>query len=145
MPAISSNRSSTSFDVPGLTYGTLPISLIQARVERVAQAVADEVEGKHRGEDGEPRDGGQGGGGEAVVAGLAEHLAPLGCRKLDAQAEKAEAGGEQDREPHRQRRLNDERGERVGDHVPDQDQPVRYAQRYRRLDERQLSQAQRVR
>src|SRR5471030_2769913 len=57
------------------------------RVERVAQAVAEEVEGENREEDGQPRGENELRVDLVPLGGVREHAAPRGTWRLDADAE----------------------------------------------------------
>src|SRR5262249_49954689 len=63
---------------------------LEARVERVAQPVAEEVDRQDREHDGQPREGRDPPGDSQVVAALGQVAPPLGERRLGAQAEEAE-------------------------------------------------------
>src|SRR5262249_52988687 len=88
-----------------------------ARIEDVAQPVADQVEAHDRQGDGEP-------GGRRVPPGLRQELArlgdgpaPFGRGWRRPEPEEAERGGGQDRESHADRRAHDDRRGDVGQHV----------------------------
>src|SRR5689334_22980677 len=70
--------------------------LAQARVERVADALAHEVVGEHRDQDGQARIEGQPPGDLDVVAPVVEDVPPRGVGRLDAQAQEGQAGLGQD-------------------------------------------------
>src|SRR5262245_16348728 len=72
------------------------LSRAQARVEGVAQAVAEEVGGDDDDHDRQAGEGGDPGRVEQVLAAVGDHEAPLGGGRLGAQAEEAERGGGQD-------------------------------------------------
>src|SRR5262249_33855714 len=91
----------------------------QPRVERVSEPVADQVEGQDGAEDGEPREGGQIGVAEDVVAGGAQHAAPLRRGRLDPQAQEAEGRRQQDRRAQLEAGLDDDWRQGVGDDVPE--------------------------
>src|SRR6266702_8464950 len=54
------------------------LELRQARIEGITQAVAEEVKGKHRQKDGQPREHRQEGSAEDVLTPFAQHGTPLG-------------------------------------------------------------------
>src|SRR3989338_7243165 len=95
--------------------------LAQAGVQRVAEPVAEEVEADHHDHDGEPGDRGDVGGDDEVTPGVGEHGAPLGRGRLDAEAEKREAGGREEHRRHAERRLDDDGGQTVGQEVTTED------------------------
>src|SRR4051794_14287327 len=78
--------------------------LAQLRVERVAQAVAEEVEGEDGHEDGEARKIGEVVGDADEAASGREHRPPFGRRRLGPEADEAQARRGQDRgtEAHRE-------------------------------------------
>src|SRR5262245_36868533 len=85
-----------------------------ARVEHVAQAVAQEVEAHDGQEDG---DAGRGGVPPRVgqeLARLGDGAAPLRRGRRGTEAEKAEGGGGQDREAHADRGAHDDGRRHVG-------------------------------
>src|SRR6266511_5933660 len=104
------------------------VSRLEARVERVAEPVADQVDPEHgerdrgAGEDGAPPVVGQ------VVSSLAQHRAPLRRRRLRAEAEEAEAGGGQNRACDTQRREDDDGSEDARKDLPERDPDARCAQ-----------------
>src|SRR6202167_491940 len=104
------------------------LPLLQPGLERVAERVADEVERDARQDDRDARRVNQ----PPVVTALdvleaaGQHRAPVGRRRLDTEAQEAEAGQGQDRVRDRERALHDDRADRVPEHVPD-DRPHRHA------------------
>ena len=70
-------------------------------IERVAQAVADQVEGEADAEDRRAREGHQPPALEHVAPADRDHRAPLRQRRLRAEPEEAEAGRGQDHRRHR--------------------------------------------
>src|SRR5580658_10204730 len=74
----------------------------QPLVQRVAQAVAQQVERQHRHEDGKSREQRHLVGDAEVVASLGQHRAPLRAGWLRPEADEAERGGNQDRRPDAQ-------------------------------------------
>ena len=69
---------------------------LQLGVERVAQAVAHEVEGEHGDQDGEAREGHHPPGAQDELARVGQHGAPFGRRRLGAEAEEAQGRGVED-------------------------------------------------
>src|SRR5438876_11456574 len=89
----------------------------QARIEDVAQTVAEQVEAHDGEKDREP-------GGRGIpprvgqeLARLRDRPAPLGRGRRRPEPEKAQRGGGHDREPHPDRRAHDDRGGDVRQHV----------------------------
>src|SRR2546421_8305663 len=72
--------------------------LFEPRVEDVAEAVAEEVEGDHEHGDRDAGNRHQPGIDEHVVASFADHLTEAGIRRLYAHADEREAGFEDDRQ-----------------------------------------------
>src|SRR6185369_6225 len=65
---------------------------LEARVEQIAEPVADQVDAEHHREDREAGEQGQPPAGGEVVASLVEHRAPAWRRGRDAEAEEGERG-----------------------------------------------------
>ena len=106
------------------TSSALTVSATELRVERLAQAVADQVEAEHRDHD---RDAGDDRQVRRALRGsgrVRQHRPPLRRRRiLRAEAEEAEAGDVDDRGRHRQRALHDHRRDRVREDVRVEDPP----------------------
>ena len=81
------------------------------RIERVAQAVAQQVEAEADDEDGQARDGRDPPLVEQYLPAGGDHRAPFGRRRLGAEAEEAEAGGGQDDAGHVEGQADDHRGQ----------------------------------
>src|SRR5512132_80724 len=114
----------------------LPCAAAELRIERLAQAVADQVEPEHRehdrdpGNDREPRRRLQ------IVVDVAEHRPPLRRRRvLRPEPEEAEARDIDDRGRHRQRPLHDHRRDRVREDVREENRTSGHADRARSEDE----------
>src|SRR2546429_3650669 len=115
----------------------------EARIEGVAQGVAEQIESEHgehdRGpgeEEDPPRAAGE------VLVGIGEHGAPLGRRRLRAEPEKAERGGLEDRERDRERGLDDQGRQAVRNDVAQENAPAASAQAPRRDHEILLAQGE---
>src|SRR5665213_4016469 len=104
-------------DSSGSLRSGITALLPQARVEGIAQAVAHQVEAQHRQEDGQARERQLVRGLEDERARHAQHRAPLGGRRLHAQAQETQARGDQDRHTDYQRCVEDDRGECVAQHL----------------------------
>ena len=114
------------------------------RIEGVAQAVAQEIEGERRQQDGEPRHEDEPGC-QAHEAIAAPHVgAPRGRGRLDADAEEAQARLGQEREGDGHRDLHDDGRRQVGQDVADEDAAVRGADGMRALDEELFAERQRL-
>src|SRR5262245_6693266 len=90
-----------------------------ARIERVAQSVAEKVERHHRREDrcaGNEQQPGEAGE-RANAAGLVQHVAPRGTRLLHTDPEKRQHHLAEDVTGDRQRRRDNHIGHRVGQDV----------------------------
>ena len=109
---------------------------LRLRVERVAQAVADEVDAEHREQDERARGSRAGARSTLVVAlGVGEHVAPRRLRRLHAEAEEAQRRLGDDRAGDRQRHVHHDRPDAVREEVADDDPRVRRAGGSGRLDE----------
>src|SRR6266480_5438870 len=103
-------------------------------VERVPEAVTDEVDAEHdhddeqAGEIEEPRPG------RRRLLAHRDELAEGGVRGLDPEADVGEGGLGKDGSRHDQRRIDDDRPHGVRQKVPEDDAPVRRAQGAGRLD-----------
>jgi len=100
----------------------------QARVERVAQAVAEQVEGQHGNHNRQAGIKDEVRRTENLVALRAEHRAPFGRRRLGAQAEEGKRGGVEDGGGNAERALHNQRGERVGQDASEKDLKIAAAQ-----------------
>src|SRR4051812_36096052 len=84
------------------------------RVEHVLQAVADQVEAEHGDRDRETREGVHPPVAlEEVLEAELDHRAPLSSGSLDAESDKGEAGGLEDRPTELKRRHNEDRRDAV--------------------------------
>src|SRR4029079_13349765 len=61
-----------------------------ARIKRIAQGVAEQVEADHHGEDRQAGEGGDPPGGEEIALAIRQQRAPVGRRRLGAEAEEGE-------------------------------------------------------
>src|SRR4051812_10584924 len=112
-----------------------PLFVAQPRVEDVADAVAEHVEGEDGEEDGDA--GTDAHPPEAVAevgAGVVDVRAPGGRRRLGAEAEETETRLGKDGEGDAERRLDDQRVEDVRQDVPEGDARLARARRAGRLD-----------
>src|SRR5436853_2984794 len=83
-------------------------------IERLAQAVPDQVEPEHGHDDRDPGNDGEERSDVEVAVHVGEHRPPLrGRRVLRTEAEKPEAGDVDDRGRHRERSLDDHGRDRV--------------------------------
>src|SRR5262245_40616069 len=96
----------------------------RSRIERVAQAVAEEVEGGDDEGEGAAGEGVHPPGGPDVGAGGGEHRAPFGGRGLGAESDVAETGGGEDRTGDADGGEDDQRGDDVRHDVADEDAGV---------------------
>ena len=98
---------------------------LQSHLERVAQRVADEVERDDDEDDRNPdRVDLPPVAVERGVDAVGEHRSPVGERRRDAEADEPERGEQQDRVRDLERRVHDDRADRVGDDVPQHDAAV---------------------
>src|SRR6266850_6822540 len=93
-------------------------------IERVAQAVADEVDRYHREEDEEPGEERDPRRLVHVRGRVVQHVAPRRRGRLDAQAEERERALSDDRATDTERTRDDDRRERVREDVPKDDPTV---------------------
>src|SRR5579872_6098437 len=124
-----------------LTIGSAD-SELGARVERVAQAVAQDVEGQHRQHDGDAgRDRDPGPGIDQILAVL-DDRAPARIRRLDADREERQGRFGQHVDRDHERHENDDRRHHIGQDVAQENPPVGHAQALRRQHEFALLQRQ---
>src|SRR5579864_8552244 len=110
-------------------------SLLQARVEGVAGGVAEQVRGEHGDEDRHAGDDHEVDRVEEVALRVAEHVAPAGSRRLDAQAEEVERRLDEDDLPDAQAGRDDHHRQHVGQQVLDHKPKVARSDRARGEDE----------
>src|SRR5262249_16134726 len=89
----------------------------RARVEHVAEPVAEQIEADHRDHDGEAGKDRDVRSHPEEIARLAQHRPPLRGGRLSPQAEEAQVGGGEDGRGEEERRLHEERREAVRHHV----------------------------
>src|SRR5581483_7486245 len=106
-----------------------------ARVERVAQAVAEEVERHDDAHDGDARHQRVPPVLQSLVGALLDHGAPFGGRRHGAEADETQPRGEDDRRADVDRRLDDQRRVGRGEDVAKQNAAVRRADRFGGGDE----------
>ena len=117
----------------------------RARVESVAERVADEIEREDSEHDGEGGEDHHVRGVEEVGTGLVEHGAPAGSRCRDAESEETEGSFGEDRAGHADRGLHDERLDDIGQNVAQEEAEVRSAERAGGFDELALSHGENLR
>src|SRR5919198_1694645 len=108
----------------------------QLRIERLPQAVPDEVEPENRDHDGEPRDDREVWRALQVPIDVREHRAPF--RRggiLRSEPEETESGNVDDRRRERECPLDDHGGDRIREDVRDKDATAWHADRARGEDE----------
>ncbi|KMS64599.1 hypothetical protein BVRB_018640, partial [Beta vulgaris subsp. vulgaris] len=91
-------------------------SALQLRVERIAQPVAEQVEGQHRHQDGETGESHDPIGAVDILPRIGQHGAPFRSRRLGAEAEEAERRRIQHRRGDAEGRLHDQRRQAVRQH-----------------------------
>src|SRR5262249_47303635 len=106
----------------------------RARIERVAQAVADQVEGKNSKKNCKPRPNRHPGRIDEETLGGIEHAAPRRRGRLLAKAQKRQRRFGDDGGGDRERRLHQQRGQDVRQNMNERDSPMRVADRTRGLD-----------
>src|SRR5207248_11382961 len=108
----------------------------ELRVERLTEAVADQVEAERRDHDRDPRDDREPRRDLEVLVRVRQHRAPLRPRRiLVAETEEREAGHVDDRRRERQRALHDHGRDRIREDVRDEDRAPPHADRARREHE----------
>src|SRR6185295_12328541 len=117
---------------------------LQPRVEGVPQPVPEEVHREHGQHDREAGEGGEPPRGRDVVAAVREHPAPRRGGRLDAEAEEGQGGLVDDHERQLEGGHHDDRGERVRQHVAEQEPPGAIAARPGPGDELPLPDRQHV-
>src|SRR5215213_7229824 len=106
----------------------------QTWVEGVAQTVAEEIEGQHRDQNGEPGEEPEPRRVTQVLLARLEHDAPVGVGRLRAKPNEAKSRGIDDGLPDRERGQDDDRRPRVSQDVADDDLGVRLTHSPRGLD-----------
>ena len=107
---------------------------VDLRIERVAQAVAEKIEGEHREEDGDDGEDRRMRRRHEVGAGLVEHRAPFGHRRLRAESEEGERRRRDDRSTDAHREVDEDDGDRPGEDVPHEQHRLTDAEALRCLD-----------
>src|SRR3990170_5923078 len=107
----------------------------QARVKRVTQRIAEEIEAHQREEDEKSRQENLQRGDENIRRGVRQEISPARCRWLDAETEKAQRGFGANGCAGVKRRGDDERRERIGKQVAQHDAPARSSEALRREHE----------
>src|SRR2546428_10295720 len=108
--------------------------LALGRIERVAEAVADEVDAEDDEHDRQPREGDEPPLARRGVLTVRDQLAERRRRRLHAEAEEREHGLDEDREADGERRVDDDRPGGVREHVAHDDPQIARAGRPGRLD-----------
>ena len=98
-----------------------PISVPQARIQKVPQAIAQQVEGQDGHRDGRRRPEEREGAELHVPTGLLHHTAPGWGGRRRPKAEEAQTGLQQDRVPRGERGLHQDGGQDVGQDGPGDD------------------------
>ena len=86
-------------------------------IERIAQAVAQQIERQHGDQDREAREGHDPPGAQHELARVGEHRAPFRRRRLRAEPEEAERRRVEDRGRDAERGLHDQRRGAVRQHL----------------------------
>src|SRR5438477_176177 len=113
---------------------------LEARVERVAQSVAEQVDPEYRHENGQPGEGREPPRRRDVDAPVRKHPAPGRRRRLHPEPEKGERRLDHDDARHVERGDDEPRGERVGQDVTQEDPAIATPEGLRRLHELPLAQ-----
>ncbi len=98
------------------------VAVAQARIEQVAQRIADQVDTDHQQQDHQPRQHGDPWIGGQELPALAEHRAEVSVRWLRPQAEKAQARGLQHHPAERGGHQQQQRWNQIRQHL-DEDDP----------------------
>ena len=123
-----------NFVLPLLGEDRLPLPP-QFRIERVPEAVAQQVEGEHHAHEGEAGDGEQVGRQRHVGARVGEHGPPFGGGRGHADAQKTQARRHADGGRDEEGRLHHDGAERPREDVQEQHAAARAADGLRRLHE----------
>src|SRR5919106_444786 len=123
----------------------ITIAMRLPRIEHVAQAVPDQVEAEADDEDGDARIGADPPPLQDLIAPFGPHGAPFRLRRRDAEAEEAEAGGDQDHARHVERDPHDQRWHAHRHDVADKDAHTRCAAEARGRDIVGAADSQRLR
>src|SRR5690625_5884 len=102
-----------------LSYAACSRSSV-AGIERVADAVAKQVEGEYRHGDGQPREDEEPVGAGQEAAAAVEHFAPVCSGRLDAEPQETQARQAEDREADSEARLYRQGAERCRQDVAEQ-------------------------
>src|SRR5436853_283437 len=103
------------------TSRSADMSDLETRIERIAQPVAEKIDGQHGQHDREPGEGGEPPRGGEVVPSIREHPAPGGRGRLHAEPEEGQGRLVDDHEGQLQGGHDDDRGQRVGQHVAEEE------------------------
>src|SRR5229473_3720997 len=117
----------------------------RARVEPVAPGIAEEIESKDGGHDGQGRENNQVRRVKQMAARVIQHSAPTGNRSEDSDAEKAQRGFGEDHAGHSDGGLNQDRLENIGQEMAQQNPRVRSPQGTRGHDKFQFFYFERLR
>src|SRR3954466_7633375 len=128
-------RSLTSRSCSGTESSPLDLRALLLRVERVAQAVSEEVHAQHDDEDCESREPHQPRRDEHLALRGVEEVPPRRRRRLDPEPEEGEHGLGEDRGGDGERHVHDDRPHRVRDQVRRDDASVGGTRRAGGLDE----------
>src|SRR5207237_3059131 len=112
---------------------------LQARIERIPQAVAKQIDPQYGDENGEARKRREPPRSRDVDAAVGQHATPRRRRRLDAEPEERQRRLDHDHARHVERRNHEPRRERVRKNVAHQDAPVAASERVGGLDELALS------
>src|SRR6478735_1395308 len=128
------------FMAPPFRASVVPLLIRHAGVERVANAVSEEVEREHGEDEGGTREREVPPGGVEDRGRLGDHLAPARLGWVDSDAEVRERCLEQDVLRDDQRREDDDRRDEVREDLPEQDRRITRARSPGGLDELLLAQ-----
>src|SRR5439155_18896139 len=130
----SRTESTAPSGISASSTGSRSVSVRRLRVKRMAQAVAEEVDGKDGEQDEQAGevDEIRGVGAHGAIR-LGKHRPPRQVRRLDAEAEERERRLGDDRQAHDERRVHRDRPDSVGEEVPHDDPEARRTRGTRRL------------
>src|SRR5712692_2405642 len=115
---------------------------VEARVESIAEAVAEKIDAEDGDENGQAREGCEPPGRREVDAAVGQHSAPGRRGRLDAQGEEGQRGLDDDDPGHVQRGHHEPWREGIGQHVAEEDAAVAAPQRDGGLHELALTDGQ---
>src|SRR3569833_399091 len=117
-------------DVRRLVTSSSGISILgRAHIERIAQTIAEKIEGKKREREKKARENEKPGIALLAFSAVIDERAPRTHGRMHAETEEAQKGFEQHHTGHNVRAVNNDDAEHVGNHVAQNDPPFAQAER----------------